>query len=210
MSDGLVLHDFPLDARCYAARLLLSLLGVEARRVPVDMAPGREHLGERYLALNPRGGLPILEDGGLVVAGMVPVLAHLARTRDPSGAWLPLAPPAFTEVVGWLAFAAQELESVLVARDEAIFGEGEGGHVAAARRALRLMDDAMTRRALAGAAWFAGEAGPTVADVALFPGFALSRDCGIDHDEFPALRSWARRVRRLPGFVTMPGIPDYH
>ena len=43
-----------------------------------------------------------------------------------------------------------------------------------------------------------------------FPAFALSRDFGIDHDAFPALRRWARRLRRLPGFVTMPGIPDYH
>ena len=37
-----------------------------------------------------------------------------------------------------------------------------------------------------------------------------SRDFGIDHDEYPALRRWARRFRALPGFKTMPGIPDYH
>jgi hypothetical protein len=39
---------------------------------------------------------------------------------------------------------------------------------------------------------------------------ALSRDFGVDHDEYPALRRWARRFRKLPGFLTMPGIPDYH
>ena len=36
------------------------------------------------------------------------------------------------------------------------------------------------------------------------------RQFGIDHDEYPALRRWARRFRTLPGFKTMPGIPDYH
>jgi glutathione S-transferase len=46
--------------------------------------------------------------------------------------------------------------------------------------------------------------------VALFPLFALSRDFGIDHDEFPGLRRWIRRFRALDGFITMPGIPDYH
>ena len=38
---------------------------------------------------------------------------------------------------------------------------------------------------------------------------ALSRDIGVDHDDFPALRAWVRRMRALPGFVTTPGVPDY-
>ncbi len=51
---------------------------------------------------------------------------------------------------------------------------------------------------------------PTIADVALFSAIALSRDFGIDHDEFAALRRWMDHVRTLPGFITMPGIPSYH
>ena len=50
----------------------------------------------------------------------------------------------------------------------------------------------------------------TLAEIALFPAIALSRDFGVDHDEYPALRRWMRRVRTIPGFITMPGIPDYH
>jgi glutathione S-transferase len=79
----------------------------------------------------------------------------------------------------------------------------------AARDAFRLMDDHMTARAFADAAWFAGDT-PTLADIALFPAIALSRDYGVDHEAYPALRRWMRRVRRLSGFITMPGIPDYH
>jgi glutathione S-transferase len=67
----------------------------------------------------------------------------------------------------------------------------------------------MTFRHFDGAEWFVGH-GPTLADLTLFPSFALSRDYGIDHDEFPALRRWIRRFRGLNGFQTMPGIPDYH
>jgi glutathione S-transferase len=44
----------------------------------------------------------------------------------------------------------------------------------------------------------------------LFPAIALSRDFGVDHDEFAALRRWMSRVRSLPGFITMPGIPAYY
>jgi glutathione S-transferase len=71
------------------------------------------------------------------------------------------------------------------------------------------MDDRMTAVELDGGGWFAGDT-PTVADIALFPSIALSRDSGIEHDAYPALRRWMRRVRAIPGFRTMPGIPDYH
>jgi glutathione S-transferase len=78
----------------------------------------------------------------------------------------------------------------------------------AARTAFRVMDDHMTLREFEDRAWFA-DAVPTIADLALFPGIALSRDAGIEHDAFPALRRWIRRIRRLPGFIAMPGIPEY-
>ncbi len=67
----------------------------------------------------------------------------------------------------------------------------------------------MTRQQFADAFWFAGHAA-TIADIALFPAIALSRDIAVDHDEYPALRRWMGRVRTLPGFITMPGIPAYH
>jgi glutathione S-transferase len=71
------------------------------------------------------------------------------------------------------------------------------------------MDDHMTARHFDGKEWFVGDRA-TLADLVLFPSFALSRDYGVDHDEYPALRRWIRRFRSLKGFHTMPGIPDYH
>ena len=71
------------------------------------------------------------------------------------------------------------------------------------------MEDHLTARRLDGADWVVG-AGPTLADIVLFPSFALSRDFGVEHEAYPASRRWARRVRTIPGFSTMPGIPDYY
>ncbi|MDE0194208.1 MAG: 2Fe-2S iron-sulfur cluster-binding protein [bacterium] len=54
-----------------------------------------------------------------------------------------------------------------------------------------------------------GACGPciaTVADIAVFPDVALSGEGGISHEDYPALRRWAERVQRLPGFVDMPGV----
>ena len=111
----------------------------------------------------------------------------------------------------WLMFSAGDLAVTASARGLALFDApgDEAALRAGAREVLRIMDDHLTARGFVGGDWFAG-AGPTVADIALFPAFALSRDFGIDHDEYPALRRWARRFRALPGFLTMPGIPDYH
>ena len=76
------------------------------------------------------------------------------------------------------------------------------------RAALRILDDHLADRALAGIDWIVGDA-PTIADIAMFPYVALSHDAGIGHEDYPAINLWQRRVRKLPGFIGMPGIPDY-
>ena len=47
---------------------------------------------------------------------------------------------------------------------------------------------------------------PTVADIACFPYVALAGDGGVETDGYLAVRRWLDRFKRLPGFVTMPGI----
>jgi glutathione S-transferase len=76
------------------------------------------------------------------------------------------------------------------------------------RLALRRIDDDLAERHLTGTTWLVGSA-PTIADIAVFPAVMLSHDSGIGHEDFPAINLWQRRVRKLPGFMGMPGIPDY-
>lgn len=207
---GLTIYSYELDENSYRVRLALSMLGIEAKMVAVDMFPGREELKPAMLALDPRGTLPVLQEGDLVLSGAEAILAYLAKI-DESASWLPQDPADFGRVQMWLHFSATTLESAKAARLQALF-DTPGDEAAlrrAARNAFRIMDDHMTMRHFDDAGWFAGHQ-PTLADLTLFPSFALSRDFGIDHDEFPALRLWIRRFRVLKGFITMPGIPDYH
>jgi glutathione S-transferase len=211
MPGGLVLYNYELDESCYKVRLALSLLGLKWQAVAVDVFPGKEHLSPAFLALNPAGRLPILRDGDLVLSGTEAIIAHLARAHDSSRKWLPTEGAEFAEVMQWLIFSAHDLGVTIAARQHSLFdtpGDEKSLRVACAR-AIRMMDDHMTTRDFAQVEWFAANH-PTIADIALFPAFALSRDFGIDHDEYPSLRRWARRFRALPGFKTMPGIPDYH
>jgi glutathione S-transferase len=206
----LTLYNFDLDENCFRVRLFISLLGLEAKMIAVDMVPGLEHLKSPLIDLNPLGDLPVLKDGDLVVLGPIAALAYLARRYGE--AWgAPSEPIAYAQHVSWLEFAASRLPATRQARWVSLFGsEGDlGGLAAQGRRALRLMEDHMTLRGFEDGLWFVGERA-SIVDVALFPAFALSRDWGVGHEEFPALRRWARRLRGLPGFRTMPGIPDYH
>ncbi len=206
----ITLYDFELDESCYKVRLTLSILGLKWQTVAVDVFPGKEHLTPSFLAMNPLGRLPILKDSGLTLHEPEAILAYLARAYDPAGLWLPASPDEFGQAMQWLIFAAQDLDVAIAARQHMLFGgPGDAGALHdGARKVLDVMEDHMIERSFAGAEWFAAS-NPTVADIALFPAFALSRDFGIDHGEFPALRRWSRRFRKLPGFITMPGIPHY-
>lgn len=207
----LMLLNYELDENAYKVRLLGAFLGLDVVLQGIDMFPGGEHLSPQFRALSPAGALPVLRDGDFTISGAEACLAYLANGYHPGRDWLPLEPRAFGEVQHWLSFAALRLEPAVLARRNALFDTPADSHGMrhAAASAFTLMEDHMIRRGLDGKDWFAGERA-TIADIALFPSFALSRDFGIDHDEYPALRKWARRFRMLQGFRTMPGIPDYN
>jgi glutathione S-transferase len=208
--SALTLYNFDLDENCYRVRLLISMLSLEARCVAVDMVPGLEHLKRPVIELNPLGDIPVLTDGELVISGPAAILAYLAR-RYGGEAWAAPADPAlYAQHASWLEFAAGALPSARQARLVSLFGlKGDLANPASkGRHALRLMEDHMTRSGFDDGVWFVGKHA-SIVDIALFPAFALSRDWGVGHEEFPALRRWARRFRALPGFRTMPGIPDY-
>jgi glutathione S-transferase len=205
----LKLHDYELSGSCYKARLLLALLGVPYERRAVDFYPGKEHKRAAFLALNPLGQLPVLEDNGVVLRDAQAILCHLANKYDAANAWLP-RDDRFGAIMIWLSFAGGELMAISAGRMIAMLNYP--GDLASfqlkGRAALRILDDHLADRALEGGDWVVGLT-PTVADIALFPYVALSHDCGIGHEDYPAINLWQRRVRRLPGFVGMPGIPDY-
>jgi glutathione S-transferase len=207
----LTLHNYDLDDHSYKVRLLLSVLGCRYAKRDVDLHPGHEERSPAYRKLNPLGALPIITEGTFVLYGAEAILAYLARKYDAAKVWLPDEPALFGHVMQWLAFAAADLKAASSARAHALLevetNEHELHH--ASRSAFRVMDDHMIKREFDHAKWFVSDA-PTIADIALFPAIALSRDFGIDHDEYPALRRWMGQMRTIPGFIAMPGIPSYH
>ncbi len=72
---GLLLYDNPVSSNALKARLMLAELGLdhERRTVPFDLPRP-----DWYLAVNPVGGIPTLDDDGFVVSESNTILRYLA------------------------------------------------------------------------------------------------------------------------------------
>lgn len=98
--SAMKLHHHPLSGHSHRAVLLASLLNVPHELVEVDLKAGA-HKRPEFLALNPFGQVPVLEDDGVVVADSNAILVYLAKKagRTDCGA-CPCAASYFSETLG--------------------------------------------------------------------------------------------------------------
>ena len=187
----------------YKVRLLLSILQLEYEAVAVELEHGRNRVDEAYLRLNPRGQIPTLVDDELVLWGSTAILFYLARKYDAEQRWLPAEAAAAAEIMQWLELAQNEGNTGLfLAR--AIQRFGYEGDLAAALRDGRKALDVLEAR-LRDREWLVLQRA-TIADIACFPYAALASEGGFQLSDWPAVQSWIERIRKLKGFIGMPGI----
>lgn len=196
------LYDFELSGSCYKIRLLLNMLGLDYEKVPVDFI-NKEHKSERYTALNPFGEIPIFEDGALRLRDAQAILVYLAKQYDATHQWYPEDAASAARVSQWLATGGGEIMNSAGARLVKILNYPLDLEKlqAGAQRVFKILDDH-----LADKEWL--ELGhPTIADIACFPYTAMAGEGGIDLAPYPNVLKWIDRVKRLPNFIPMPGIP---
>ncbi len=193
----ITLYNLPLSLNCYKVRLLLSLLGVEYQRRPIDLLNG-EQKTTSFLALNPFGEVPVLTEGSLALRDSQAILVWLARKYG-NDSWMPRDPDQEAVVNAWLAAAAYELRLGPYDARLAKHFPSLCVNVNTVRQrsdiALNLYDDRLKNRQ-----WIAQDH-PTVADVAAFPALSQCGDGDISLKGYDAIEGWLERVRGLPGFV---------
>ncbi|MFC3676631.1 glutathione S-transferase family protein [Ferrovibrio xuzhouensis] len=195
------LHDFPLSGHAHRVKLMLSLLGLPYEIIPVDLAAG-EHKGPAFLAKNPFGQVPVIEDGDVTLADSNAILVYLAGRYDPR--WLPREPLAAAQVQRWLSVAAGQLAfGPARARVIQLFGVPED--LTVAQKLASWLFSQMEAH-LARQDWMAADH-PTIADVALYSYTAHAPEGGVSLDDYPAISAWLGRVEALPGFIAMPRSP---
>jgi len=204
------LYDFELSGNCYKIRMFLNILGVEYERHPIDFFPGNEHKSAAFLAINPLGQLPVLDHGGFQLRDAQAILSYLAAKYDSGGTWYPASDPErLGEVNQWMAFgdmitvtsSAARLHDGLSYRQIDVEAARNGAH-----RLFRILDEHLWFAEHEGRTWICQGDEPTIADIACFPYIMLSLEGGISLQDYPAIRRWTDRVKRIPGFIAMSGI----
>ena len=106
MNNAIRIHGFPLSGHSHRVELFASIAGINYENVLVNLAEG-EHKQPEFLALNPAGQVPVIEDGATVVSDSNAILVYLARRYAPD--FLPTDPVAEAEVQKFLTLAAGEI-----------------------------------------------------------------------------------------------------
>lgn len=205
----ITLYDYELSGNCYKLRLFMNLLGLDYRKTGVEFFPGKEHKQDAFLAINPLGQLPVLDDDGFVLRDAQAILTYLAARYDTSGRWYPTGDPkSLAEVNMWLAFADGITGTASAARlHDLLRYQLDADKARAGAHALfRVLDERLWFSEREDSGWICRSDHATVADIACFPYVMLSDEGGISLIDYPALRRWTDRIKRLPGFVVMSGI----
>ena len=187
------LYDFPFSPNCRKVRAVAYELGIAFEAVPVDLLTGGSRT-PAFLALNPNGRVPVLEDGDLILWESTAIMRYLAT----GSALVPRDRRTAAEMDRWMAWQLAHLGPALSkvafekivkkltgrgAPDEARIAEGTAEYASMS---------AILDGALAGREFVAGPL--TLADFALAAHYSLAGAAGLSLAAHPRVDAWLARV----------------
>jgi glutathione S-transferase len=197
----IILHGTELSGHAHRVELLLRMLDLPYRYVA---APAAVRASPEFLALNPWGQIPVLQDGDLTLADSNAILVYLAKRYAPGSHWLPEEPVAAARVQRWLSIAAGEV-MYGPATARMVVQWNLPGDLARAKQIaavlLRFMNEHLKTRS------FLAADHPTIADLACYSYVRHAPEGGIALGEFESVLAWLRRVEGLAHFKPIPPSP---
>lgn len=196
--NAIKLFRHPLSGHAHRVELMLSLLGLPSELVSVDLAKGA-HKQPEFLAMNPFGLVPVIDDNGTVLSESNAILVYLAITYG-QGRWLPSDAVGAAQVERWLSIAAGPMASGPGrARLITVFGAPyNAAEVIAQSHALLKVIETE----LQGRQFLIGEQ-PSIADIASYAYIAHAPEGNVSLADYPNIRAWLTRIEALPRFVPM-------
>lgn len=196
------------------ALLAAELKGLAYESKRLDMGAG-EHKTPAYLALNPRGKVPVLVDGDVVVTESLAIMAYL-DAKQPEPSLFGRDPVSKARIMEELSANMSYLETAALPIPLTIFFKpwDETAHeairkaIAATRPELARIEANLSRHS----ALVGDELG--AADCRLFPilqffwrSWLVAEKKGgvpelaeLQRDRFPAIDRWCARIEALPGY----------
>ncbi len=197
------LYHFALSGHAHRVRLMCALLGLPVVLEDVDLLAGAQKT-PAFLARNPFGQVPVIEDGETCVADSNAILLYLVSRYAEDERWYPADALTRARIQQWFSAAAGPLaKGPASARWITISGSGQdtAEAVKIAAGLFQVMDDTLAKTD-----FLVGEA-PTVADIAMYTYTAHAPEGGIPLTPYPHIQAWLARIEALPGFVPMQATP---
>ena len=206
----LKLYDYELSGNCYKVRLLLSFLKLTYQQELIEFYPSKKHKSNAFLKINPLGQLPVLSDQGVIIRDAQAILIYLSHKYDNKKTWYPLMEPDLLgQVSEWLFFANELTSTSSAARlhDGFFYDDIQVEKCRkSAHKLFRVLDEQLYFNEQNGYSWVCKSLFPTIADIACFPYTILSEEGGISRLNYPAIRRWCDRFKRIPHFTVMSGV----
>jgi maleylacetoacetate isomerase len=201
------LYTYYRSSAAYRVRIALNFKAIAYESLPRHLSRGGgEHRQPEFLALNPQGLVPVLEDNGSALTQSLAIIEYLEETH-PEPPLLPRAPLLRARVRALALAIACDIHPLNNLRVlnylraplgvDAAAVDGWYRHwIACGFRALEeeAGRSAGDRRHLLGAA-------VTLADVCLVPQMYNARRFGCDLEPYPTLRAVSAHLESLPAFA---------
>src|ERR1700719_4584461 len=183
------LHGYFRSSASYRVRIALNLKGLSAEHLTHHLRKG-EQRAPNYLAINPQGLVPTLEDdGGTILTQSLAIIEWLDDIH-PEPPLLPKDPlrrahvRAFAQVVACDTHPVQNLKVLARLRELGVSEDQVKGWAAwANREGLSACEELIAGEA----GPFCFGAAPTLADLCLVPQLANARRFGVDLAAYPRL-----------------------
>ena len=211
---SLKLYSYNESGNSYKVRLLAALLKVELQIIELDYFSDEQH-SENFLKINPKGEVPALVDGDVVLTDSAAILVYLAGKFSDKNTWWSDDLIEQAKIVDWLAFAASWIQyGVFTARAILSFKGPYNGlglesteqTLAEAKirgeKSLNILDGVLRDRE-----WLTNNR-PTIADIAVFVYVALAPMGDISLEPYSHIRAWIERIKELPNFIKIDGLED--
>jgi len=196
------LHGYFRSSAAYRVRIALNLKGLSAEHLPHHLRKGEQH-DPAYLAINPQGLVPTLQDGGVTITQSLAIIEWLDETH-PEPPLLPKDPlrrakvRAFAMALACDTHPLQNLKVLTRLRELGLPQEQVTGWAAwANREGLAACETLIADQA--GPFCF-GEA-PSMADLCLVPQLANARRFGVDLGAFPRLLKADAAAKNIKAFA---------
>ncbi|MCP3396250.1 maleylacetoacetate isomerase [Bradyrhizobium sp. CCGB20] len=197
------LHGYFRSSAAYRVRIALNLKGLGAEHLPHHLRKG-EQCAPSYLAINPQGLVPALEnDSGAVLTQSVAIIEWLDETHPnppllPKDALQRAKVRAFALAIACDTHPVQNLKVLARLRELGLAEEKVQDWAAWVNREGLSACETLIRNEPGP---FCFGAVPTLADLCLVPQLANARRFGVDVSAYPRLLAAEAAAKALPAFA---------